>query len=103
MRKTLSKKKRTKIKSSSYKGFILYEGASVLDGQDIVAIVTMNTRNTKTGDMPQVWILVKDVDPLSASKQGLDVSVCGNCPQRLKKMKIAKKIWKNQGIRIKTR
>lgn len=64
------------------KGFIIYEGPSVLDGEPIVAIATMKTSNRKTGEMVQVWILRSDINPVEASKQKLDVSICGNCPQR---------------------
>ena len=63
-------------------GFILYEGASVLDGAPIVVIATMRTDNPKTGAMVQTWIIRSDIDPMAASKEGLDSSVCGNCPLR---------------------
>ena len=38
--------------------------------------------NRKTGDMIQIWILVKSVDPVEAIKQGLDRLICGNCVHR---------------------
>ena len=38
--------------------------------------------NRKTGDMIQIWILVKSVDPVEAIKQGLDRLICGNCRHR---------------------
>jgi len=63
-------------------GFVLWTGASQLDGQQIVAIVTTKSRNGKTGQMAQVWILRADVDPHAAAKSGADVSICGNCPLR---------------------
>lgn len=63
-------------------GFILYEGASVLDGAPIVVIATLSTTNRKTGDMVQTWILRADSDPVTTSKMGKDVSICGNCPHR---------------------
>lgn len=63
-------------------GFILYEGASVLDGAPIVAIATLTTSNRKTGDMVQTWILRSDINPVEVSKQKLDNSICGNCPQK---------------------
>lgn len=75
----------TKIKTRvapKYKGFIVYEGPSVLDGEPIVAIATMKTSNRKTGDMVQLWILRSDLNPVEVSKQKLDHSICGNCPQR---------------------
>ena len=38
--------------------------------------------NRKTGNMVQIWILVKSVDPVEAIKQGLDRLICGNCIHR---------------------
>lgn len=61
---------------------ILYEGPSELDGAPIVAIATIGSRNPKTGDMVQVWILRSDVAPHVAVAKGLDASICGDCPQR---------------------
>jgi hypothetical protein len=61
---------------------IIYSGPSMLDGAPIVAIATAATKNTKTGPMVQVWILRFDMDPMAASKAGLDASVCGQCPLR---------------------
>lgn len=64
------------------KGYILYEGKSVLDNAPIVVIATMSTQNEKTGDMVQTWIIRSDVDPIEASKNKLDSSICGMCPHR---------------------
>ncbi len=64
---------------------ILYNGPSRIDGQPIVAIATGYNRpskNTKTGDMIQVWILSRDVSPVSAIMEGKDVSICGTCRHR---------------------
>lgn len=77
-------KKPKKTKSPS--GFILYEGKSALDpDQNIVAIITIRSANVKVGNMMQLWILNKDVNPLTASKQGLDNAVCGECNLRQSK------------------
>jgi hypothetical protein len=38
--------------------------------------------NRKTGDMIQIWILVKLVDPVQAIKEGLDRLICGSCVHR---------------------
>jgi hypothetical protein len=64
------------------KGFIIYEGKSILNDKNIVAIVTMKSSNIKTGDMASMWILNADESPIEASKSGNDDSVCGMCPQR---------------------
>jgi len=64
---------------------ILYHGPSQLDPSvDVVAIVTglgkRPGRNSKTGNMPQVWILRADMEPNTAVKEGCDAAVCGDCP-----------------------
>lgn len=64
------------------RGFILYRGPSLLDGAPIVAIATMHSKNTKTGDMVQIWIIREDVPPMAALDSGADASICGNCPHR---------------------
>lgn len=64
------------------KGFIIYQGNSVLDNAPIVAIATMETANEKTGNMVQVWIIRSDISPVQAVRENKDVSICGNCPHR---------------------
>lgn len=64
------------------KGIILYEGQSVLDGAPIVAIATLSSKNGKTGNMVQTWIMRSDIDPMEAIKTKQDVSICGGCPHR---------------------
>ena len=64
-------------------GRILFEGKSNIDNKDIVVIITgldNKTSNKKTGDMLQTWILLRDHKPNEAHKNGLNKSVCGNCP-----------------------
>lgn len=64
-------------------GIVLYRGPSELNGDPIVAILTHETTNPKTGPMAQVWIIPDlDVPPHVASKAGADESVCGDCPLR---------------------
>ena len=60
-------------------GFILHED------QHRVVIATGFSKasdNRKTGDMIQIWILVKSVDPVTAIKTGLDRLICGSCVHR---------------------
>lgn len=64
------------------KGFIVWEGASPIDGAPIVMVMTMSSTNRKTGDMVQTWILRQDVHPVDAVKAREDVSICGSCPHR---------------------
>jgi hypothetical protein len=60
-------------------GFILHEDSSRV----IIATgFSKASDNRKTGDMVQVWILVKSVDPVEAIKTGLDRLICGNCVHR---------------------
>jgi len=60
-------------------GFVIHE-----DESRVVIATGFSTKsdNRKTGDMIQIWILVKSVDPVEAIKQGLDRLICGNCVHR---------------------
>ena len=64
---------------------IIYEGPTLLDGQQIVVIATgikSKSSNGKTGGMIQTWILLRDIDPREANKSGADYGICGDCPHR---------------------
>lgn len=63
-------------------GKIIYEGASLINGESIVVVATWGTRNPKTGDMVQTWILPADTPPVDAVKTGADEAVCGDCKHR---------------------
>ena len=75
---------KTKIttKAPKARGYIMYQGPSMLTGAPIVVIATMSTNNVKTGDMVQTWILDANTNPVEAVKSGDDVNVCGTCPHR---------------------
>jgi hypothetical protein len=62
------------------KGYVLYEGPSAINGDPIVAILTLNSTNVKTGNMAQLWILAQNTAPHIAKKEGKDDAVCGDCP-----------------------
>lgn len=64
---------------SKAQGVILYRGPSLFDGQEIVAIATTSSRNAKTANMVQTWILLVDVAPHHAVRAGRDVTICGDC------------------------
>lgn len=64
------------------KTIILYQGASLINGQPIVALAQSDSTNKKTGNMIQTFILDATVDPLEASRTGRDSSICGSCPHR---------------------
>ena len=63
-------------------GFIIYKGPSALDGAPIVAIAISKSKNTKTANMVQTYILRADIDPRGANRTGQDASICGTCPHR---------------------
>lgn len=77
---TLPTKKVTK--AAKVNGYVLFEGPSKIDGSNIVGIITLKTSNAKTGQMAQLWILNADLNPVQASKEGKDSSVCGECKLR---------------------
>lgn len=71
------------IRPKAPRGFVVYDGLSLLDGRTpIVAIVTLRSANRKTGDMAQLWILVRDRAPQASAHAGIDASICGDCPLR---------------------
>jgi len=64
---------------------IVYEGKSLIDGANIVAIISGmrgTSSNDKTGNMAQVTIIRSDMHPWEAITQDLDYSICGSCPMR---------------------
>lgn len=61
---------------------IIYKGPSQIDGKPIVAIAITSSKNRKTGDMIQTYILREDIDPIEANRTGEDFSICGNCTLR---------------------
>ncbi len=60
-------------------GFILHE-----DSQRVIIATGFSSPsdNRKTGDMIQIWILVRSMDPVRAIKEGLDRLICGSCVHR---------------------
>jgi hypothetical protein len=61
----------------------VWEGPSELDGAPIMLLLTglaKSSKNAKTGDLLQTWILRSDVAPHVAVKTGQDSSVCGFVP-----------------------
>lgn len=67
-------------------GYVVWEGASLIDGSPIALILTgfvNSTSNRKTGRQIQSWILSQNYVPTYAAKHGFDNSICGNCPLKL--------------------
>src|SRR5262245_42542214 len=60
-------------------GYVLHE-----DNQRVIIGTgfARKTSNRKTGNMIQIWVLVKNVNPLTAVKTGKDSAICGDCPAR---------------------
>lgn len=69
-------------KSRKFRGFVVDRGISPIDGKPYVAVLVIRSRNAKTGDMAQVFILRPDMHPLDALATGADITICGNCPHR---------------------
>ncbi len=63
-------------------GAVIHRGPSKIDGQPIVVVAVWSSKNRKTGDMLQTYILRSDLPPLEANKLGEDYSICGNCALR---------------------
>ena len=66
-------------------GIVIWEGASAIDGAPIMVVATgikTSSRNAKTGNLIQTWILRSDVKPTDATHTGADRSICGDCPHR---------------------
>lgn len=61
---------------------VIYSGPSLIDGQPIIVLAQRGSKNRKTGNMLQTFILRGDVDPVTANRCGQDVSICGTCPHR---------------------
>ena len=63
-------------------GFQPYRGPSMIDGRPIRGVVTGTknpSKNKKTGDMLQLFILPEASKPTDAVMNGDDASVCGEC------------------------
>ena len=65
-------------------GYEIWRGPSVMDGEPIMLLVSpvIKANNRKTGAMAQLYVFRRDVPPGEAMDQGLDESVCGDCPAR---------------------
>lgn len=74
--------KPVKPRKPGLKAGILWAGPSPIDGAPIVCVLTVGSKNSKTGAMAQTWILRSDIHPVDALKTGEDASICGTCPHR---------------------
>jgi hypothetical protein len=61
------------------KGYHLHAGT--INGHAYDVIATLKSKNVKTGNMAQVWILLRDTNPVAAVKSGIDAAtICRACP-----------------------
>ena len=63
-------------------GVVMYRGKSLIGPQQVVVIATglvTPSKNKKTGPMIQVYILIDELDPLEAIRQGGNQGACGKC------------------------
>lgn len=67
---------------SKPRGYVIYRGPSLLDGAPIVAVALVKSRNAKTDNMVQTYIIRSDMDPRDANRTGADYAICGSCPHR---------------------
>ncbi len=68
-----------------FTGIILWQGESLLDGERIMVIATgmsHKSKNAKTGEMIQTYILRQDIKPMFARRLGEDKSICGDCKHK---------------------
>lgn len=70
-------------------GYIVWRGKSLTTGDPIIVVVTglssekhRRSRNTKTGEMAQAWVLREDISPIEAVHTGGDKAICGDCRHR---------------------
>ncbi len=65
-------------------GYIIYRGASLLDGKPIVVVaITAESKNSKTGNLVQTYIMADNgLSPVESARNLEDVSVCGDCKHR---------------------
>lgn len=63
---------------------LVWEGNSPFNGEPIILLMSgmLASKNGKTGNMLQTYILLRDVRPAEAIKTGEDYSICANCPCR---------------------
>jgi hypothetical protein len=61
----------------------MFNGMILFETDEIVVIATYSSSNRKTGDMVQIWILSKNVDPVTLVKTDGDSVICMDCKHRL--------------------
>ncbi len=62
------------------RGVELWRGRSRFNGERIVVLASLFSKNVKTGQMIQVWILRQDRNPMNSMLDGKENATCGDCP-----------------------
>lgn len=72
------------MKKQKHTGYIIYRGPSLLDGKPIVVVaITGTSKNGKTGNLVQTYIMADNgKSPVESAQLLEDVSVCGDCKHR---------------------
>lgn len=68
-----------------HNSIVIYRGPSLIDGSPIICVLTGLTeesKNPKTKDELQTYIIREDVHPAIAAATGLDRAICGDCIHR---------------------
>jgi len=71
--------KNTGIRKRKETGCILWENRSI-----VCIAIYHRSQNRKTGAMVQTYIILKNIDPRDAIKNGMDRKICGTCIHRLR-------------------
>jgi hypothetical protein len=64
------------------RSLVIYRGPSRYNSQPVRAVLVLKSKNSKTGDMAQLFVVPDNVAPHAAQATGDDASVCGECPLR---------------------
>jgi hypothetical protein len=65
--------------------FKLPKGMVLHETMDIVIIAILRSKNKKTDDMIQVYILLKNISPTEGVRTGEDEKICFDCTHRINK------------------
>jgi hypothetical protein len=76
--------KKPKFSARKPSGYIIYRGPSLLDGKPIVVVaITKESKNAKTGNMVQTYVLADNgLSPVESARSLADISICGDCKHR---------------------
>jgi hypothetical protein len=83
--KLVKTRNHNRVRKVKVTGYVIHET------DKIVVIATLKTKNRKTGNMVQIWILNRHESPVASVKSGSDVNICFDCPHRSKSGKGFKK------------